>query len=165
MQAGESKEAGFTYLLLMIWLTIIAIMLLCSEEHVAAEWRRQKEAQLLFAGDQIRKAIIEYRDNPQSDTCFPVDFSQLLEDKRGGRTRYLLRKHYFDPFTGKEWGKLYDKENRWIGIYSKGKGIPLKRKHFPARYEDFEKAKSYSDWKFIVEEDLGAPLPERCAAK
>ncbi|MEX1841647.1 type II secretion system GspH family protein [Enterobacter cloacae] len=162
MLAGKSNESGFTYLLLIIWLAIVAIMLLCSEEHIAANWRRQKEAQLLFTGDQIRKAILDYRDNPQSDTCFPVSFQQLSEDKRGGRTRYLLRRHYLDPFTGKEWGKLYDKENRWIGVYSKGEGIPLKRKRFPAHYEEFEKAKSYADWKFIVEEDPAAPHPDHC---
>ncbi|HEI8864675.1 TPA: hypothetical protein SLG40_000115 [Serratia odorifera] len=58
---------------------------------------------------------------------------------------------------------IYDAQQRWIGVYSQGKGQPLKKSGFAPLYEErFKKAKSYTDWQFKVEEDAGAPLPAQC---
>ncbi|CAI1710253.1 Uncharacterised protein [Serratia ficaria] len=159
-----SREGGFSYLLLLAWLSVLALMMLRSEEHLHAQWRQEREAQLLFAGDQIRAAIDSYRKNPNGGACFPLDFQQLLSDSRGGRTEYRLRRLYRDPLTGRqEWGMIYDSQQRWVGVYSQGKGEPLKKNGFATRYDEhFKNAKSYADWQFKVEEDAGAPLPAQC---
>lgn len=113
------RQAGFSYLLLLAWLSVLAIMMLRSEEHLLTLWRQQREDQLLFAGDQIRNAIENYRKNPINHACFPTDFQQLLSDSYG-----KLRRWYLDPFTNsQEWGMIYDKQQHWVGIYSQGKGF------------------------------------------
>lgn len=159
-----SRQGGFSYLLLLAWLSVLAIMMLRSQEHLHTQWRQEQEAQLLFAGDQIRAAIESYRKNPNGDACFPLDFQQLLNDKRGDHTRHLLRRQYRDPLTERqEWGMIYDAQQRWIGVFSKGKGVPLKKNGFATIYDEhFKKAKSYADWQFMVEENASAPLPKQC---
>ncbi|WP_156322258.1 type II secretion system protein [Winslowiella iniecta] len=165
MPAGN-HQAGFSYLLLLAWLSVLALMLLRSQDHLQTEWRQEREAQLLFAGDQIREAIQQYRDNPAGNKCFPVSFQQLLSDRRFTPTRYLLRQHYRDPFTQKsDWGMIYDDKGRWTGVYSKGAGKPLKKEGFAQIYKDFKKAGSYTGWKFKVDDDLNAPLPASCNSR
>ncbi len=44
---------------------------------------------------------------------------------------------------------MYDSKGGVKGIYSKSREKPIKVGNFPSDYEDFEKAKNYSDWKFI----------------
>jgi len=174
MRSGNS-QAGFSYLLLLTWLTIMAIMLLKSQDHLATEVRQQQEEQLLFVGDQIRNAIKSYRGDSgntdgkpndeirNKDSCFPVNFEQLIFDKRNLKSRFHLRRLYLDPFTQKaNWVKIFDSQGRWIGVHTSHKGQPLKKIGFSEDYKNFEKVKSYQDWAFKVNEDISAPLPEKC---
>lgn len=162
-----SREGGFSYLLLLAWLSVLAIMMLRSEAHLHTKWRQEREDQLLFSGDQIRAAIDNYRKKTNGNACFPDNFQQLLNDNRSGHTEHLLRQLYPDPLTeNREWGMLYDAQQRWIGVYSRGSGVPLKKNGFMAQYdEQFRKAKSYADWQFKVKEDISAPLPEQCRTR
>lgn len=158
-----NHQAGFSYLLLLAWLSILALMLLRSQDHLRTEWRQGREAQLLFVGDQIREAIQKYRDNPAGNKCFPLNIQQLLSDRRFTPHRYLLRQHYRDPFSQKgDWGMIYDDKGRWTGVYSKGAGKPIKKEGFAHIYQNFKKASSYAEWQFKVDEDANAPLPANC---
>jgi len=88
---------------------------------------------LLFAGDQIPNAIENYRKNPNNHACFSTDFQQLLSDYYG-----KLRSWYLDPFTNhQKWGMIYDTQQHWVGIYIRGKGVPLKKSGFAARYDKY----------------------------
>lgn len=162
MPTGDN-QAGFTYLLLLVWLSVLALMLLRNNDHLQSQLRQDRETQLLFAGDQIRSAILHYRENPAGKKCFPAGFQQLLKDSRSTPVRYSLRRLYPDPFSQKvDWGMVYDDKQRWIGVYSKARGMPLKKEGFPRDYQHFKNASSYADWIFKVDEDPNAPLPEAC---
>lgn len=155
------QQGGFTYLLLLIALSTLALSLLKSRDEVQMRYQAQQEAELLFRGEQIRAAIQAYRGN--GDGCFPVRFEQLLIDKRGRKPLYHLRQHYADPLTGsKNWGMILDPQGRWIGVRSLGKGTPRKKVGFRHDPKQFAKAKTYYDWKFQVESDPQAPLPADC---
>lgn len=158
-----NSQAGFSYLLLLAWLSVMAILLLRSQDYRQTVWRREQEAQLLFAGDQIRQAIRQYRTSPAGNGCFPAHFSQLLSDKRTTPPQPLLRQIYSAPFSPQgTWGMLYDTKQRWIGVYSKGVGKPLRQEGFSDDNREFKHAPSYASWKFSAEVDDNAPLPERC---
>ena len=171
MRSGN-PPGGFSYFFLLVALTLLAISLLESQDLFATHFQQQQEAQLLFAGNQIREAMNAYRgsDNlPQHgngltrDNCFPTRFDQLLIDKRGITPRYHLRQIYLDPFTQKNnWVKVMDSEGRWIGVHSSNKAVPLKKTGFSEQDKDFKQAVTYRDWVFKVEEDPSAPLPEKC---
>lgn len=167
-----NDQSGFSYLLLLVWITIFALMLMKSQDLLISRFRHQQEEQLLFNGNQIREAISNYRgkDNPdqgkgsqKKEGCFPTRFEQLIKDNRSLKPLYHLRKHYADPLVPKrDWIKIFDEEGRWIGVHSSGTGHPMKKTGFADLYKEFSKAKSYQDWEFKVEEDLTAPLPVKC---
>ncbi len=162
MLNGDS-QAGFSYLLLLAWLSVMALLLMRSQDYRQTAWRQEQEAQLLFAGDQIRQAIRQYRTSPAGNGCFPTRFSQLLSDNRTTPPRALLRQQYAAPLSPRgEWGMLYDKKQRWIGVYSRGMGRPLRQEGFSGDNSEFKHAASYAGWTFRVEADDSAPLPERC---
>ncbi|CAI1109444.1 hypothetical protein [Serratia quinivorans] len=155
------RQGGFTYLLLLIALSALALSLLKSQDGAQMRHREQQEAELLFRGEQYRAAITAYR--AAGNGCFPVRMEQLLEDKRGPQPRYHLRQAWADPLThSKTWGLIYDPQGRWIGVRSLGKGQPYRKAGFSHNADTFSKAKSYYDWTFKVENDPQAPMPRAC---
>jgi len=111
--------------------------------------RREKESQLLFVGDQYRRAIQSYHQaTPGGAKAYPARLEDLLLDRRFPQTVRHLRRLYADPLTGQaEWGLV--KEGEGIkGIYSLSPDRPLKQASFAADNKDFEGKSRYSDWVF-----------------
>lgn len=157
----SKRQGGFTYLLLLVALSALALSLLKSQEDVQMRHTEQQEAELLFRGDQYRAAIAAYR--AEGNGCFPVRAEQLLIDKRGPAPRYHLRQVWVDPLTNdKTWGAIYDAQGRWVGVRSLGSGKPRRKAGFRHDAETFSKASSYYDWAFKVDTDPRAPLPAAC---
>jgi len=155
------RQGGFTYLLLLIFLSVLSVMLLKSLDTEKMHHRERQEAELLFRGEQYRQAIAAYR--AAGNGCFPVRVEQLTLDKRGPRPRYHLRQAWVDPLTNnKTWGAIYDPQGRWIGVRSLGKGEPRRKAGFSHDADSFSKAKSYYDWTFKVDSDQKAPMPAAC---
>ena len=149
-------QGGFSYLLLLAALSVLALSLLKSQDGARMRHQADLEAELLFRGERIKSAIAAYQAN--GNGCFPVRMEQLLVDKRGQIVRYYLRQAWSDPLTGsKSWGLIYDPQGRWIGVRSTGRGVPRKKAGFGKGNEQFVKAKSYYDWTFKVESDPQAP--------
>lgn len=112
--------------------------------------KREREAELLFIGDQFREAISRYYDStPGAAKQFPKTLEDLLEDRRYPTVRRYLRKVFVDPLTGKpEWGLVKGPGDKIMGVYSLSPEAPLKRANFPEPYRHFETAERYTDWKF-----------------
>lgn len=114
--------------------------------------KRELEAELLFRGDQVRKAIASYYDNPPEgqNKTYPLKFSDLMKDPRYPYLKRHLRRWYTDPMTpdGK-WIYVMDASRRLKGVHSSHPGMPLKKSNFFKDYRDFEKAQTYADWVFV----------------
>lgn len=161
MSDAAVRQGGFTYIFVLLALTVLALGLLKSQELESLRYREQREDELLFRGEQIRQAIAAWQQS--GNGCYPIDFNDLLQDKRGEKPLYHLRQHYPDPLTGKEWGRVVDPQGRWIGVYSKGSGKPLRKTGFSGEQaEKFRQAKSYHEWEFAVKVNATAPLPAAC---
>lgn len=138
----------------MALLAIVAIMgiLLAATGEV---WRttsqRDKEAELLFVGQQIRKAILSYRDNsPVGVREYPRTLADLLEDKRFPYPVRHLRKLYRDPMTPSgQWGYLM-MGDRIIGVHSLSEATPLRQANFPPGLEMFAGSATYRQWVFAA---------------
>ncbi|WP_313654399.1 hypothetical protein [Pantoea sp.] len=157
----NNQQGGFTYLLVLIALSALALSLLKSQDDVQMRHREQQEAELLFRGDQYRAAIAAYR--AAGNGCFPVRTEQLLLDRRGPVPRYHLRQAWADPLTNnKTWGAIYDSQGRWIGVRSLGAGKPRRKVGFSHDAATFSQASRYYDWTFKVDSDPTAPLPAAC---
>lgn len=114
--------------------------------HTAA--MREREAELLYAGNQYRRAIERYYlSGPRQ---YPRSLSDLLKDPRKPGTERYLRQLYPEPITGKsEWGIVKASDGGIMGVYSVSSDKPLKTAGFHIRNRAFEGAASYSDWKFV----------------
>ena len=151
MGCGRSAgQKGFTYIWVLFVVTLTSIALAGAVQVWRTEVRREKEKELMFAGEQFRQAIGSYYENSPGPKRYPDSLEKLLLDKRFPTVKRHLRKIFFDPMTGSgEWGLARQPNAGIIGVYSLSKEIPLKRANFPERYADFAEAKDYRDWKFI----------------
>ena len=148
-------QHGFTYLGVLFLVVVIGVAL----TSVATVWHtaitREKEAELLFIGDQFRAAIEDYYRVSPGTPQFPMTLQDLLEDKRFPYLRRHLRKLYVDPMTGRdEWGlqRLGD-GGGIVGVYSLSDRLPIKQENFDTAYASFAQAKTYRDWVFAFQSD------------
>jgi type II secretory pathway pseudopilin PulG len=150
-RGGDRWCHGFTYIGLLIFIALMGIALAGTGMVWHTQVRRDKERELLFVGDQFRRAISQYYErSPGGDKRFPQSLDDLLLDKRYPATQRYLRRVYPDPITGKAvWGFVKGPEGRIVGVYSLSEDAPFKRASFPANYEAFEGKEHYREWRFV----------------
>ncbi len=144
------REGGFTYIGLLIILAIMGIGLAATGSLWSTAAQRDREAELLFIGDEFRRAITSYYEGSPGSPRYPVKLEDLIEDNRFPTPRRHLRRIYIDPMTGKaDWGLVRGPGEVVLGVHSRSTASPFKQANFPQRYENFSGAQSYVDWKFI----------------
>ena len=97
------RAGGFTYLTILFVIAILlgGLALISEVWHTSAV--REKEAQLLQVGDELRRAIERYY--LSGPRIYPRNLSDLVQDPRQPGVVRHLRKIYPDPFTNStEWG-------------------------------------------------------------
>lgn len=158
---------GFAYLIVMMMIAGIGVALcrLTDGWHDSAQ--REREKQLLFAGHQIRSAIIHYYEHaPPQAPKFPMSLADLLRDPRQPNTVRHLREIYRDPMTGSgDWGLVKTAAGEILGVYSRGAGVPLKQANFALADRAFAGARSYVDWAFVFTPGRYTALPPRSTEK
>jgi len=143
------RQRGFTYLTALFMVAMIAGGLALAGEVWDTAAKREKEAELLFAGNQYRKAIERYfLSGPQRQ--YPRVLEDLLKDARRPGTERYLRRLYPDPITGKAWALVKAPDGGILGVYSTSEAPPLKIAGFRPRDAAFEGLKAYSEWKFVA---------------
>lgn len=162
LASGKSPlgyQAGFGYLLVLLMVILMGLGLGVAGTLWKTESQRIKENDLLFIGEQYRKAIQSYANVPQIPKQYPKSLEDLLLDTRPTELTRHLRKLYRDPLTGNtEWGLVVDADTQRIsGVYSLALGKPLKEQGFSLRQQGFQNAENYQDWRFVVVE--AAPPP------
>jgi type II secretory pathway pseudopilin PulG len=141
-----SRQHGYTYLTLIFAVAFMGAGLAAASSLWHTAQMREKERELLYVGDQYRKAIqLYYAQGNQ----YPKELVQLLRDQRVQGVRRYLRKLYRDPITGKsEWGFVKVPDGGIVGVYSLSEQTPFKQADFPKDYAEFTGKTKYSDWKF-----------------
>ena len=143
----SAREAGFTYLGLLFAIAILGITLASVGVIWSTQIRREKEAELLWIGDQYRMAIGQYF---ATGGQYPAQLADLLEDNRFPQTRRYLRRLFADPMTGQTYCQLIESPGAGImRIVSSSQAKPIKVAGFAMRDASFNNAQCYCDWKFI----------------
>lgn len=144
------RQAGFTYLGLMFAIAIAGIGLAGTGVLWQMESRREKEKELLFIGEEYRRAIGSYYENtPGGNKQYPQMLEELLLDKRFPNPVRHLRRPYRDPMMpGGQW-EVIRLQGAIVGVASKSSDKPIKVAGFGPGLEGFEMARSYADWRFI----------------
>jgi type II secretory pathway pseudopilin PulG len=153
------RDAGLVLLGVLLLLVLAGLAALVGAEVWATAVKREREEQLLFVGEQYRRAIESYwLASPGPVKTLPKSLADLLADDRFPMPVRHLRRLYRDPLDERaDWG-LIKIGNGIAGIHSTSAATPLKRSGFPARYAHFEGAESYSHWRFVFQ------VPRRAAA-
>ena len=153
-------ERGFTYLTVLFLVAFMGLGLALAGEVWQTGVTREREQQLLYAGNQYRRAIERYYLSGLAQ--YPRALEDLLEDPRKPNVQRYLRKLYRDPLTGKgEWGIVKAPDGGVMGVYSQSEDKPIKVAGFPLVNRDFEGAAKYSDWKFVYSPpSQQAPAPQ-----
>jgi len=162
--AASHRQAGFGYVGLIFIVAAFGIGLAAIGELWSTQAQRDREAELLQIGTEFRRAIISYYvSSPGGKPAYPVRLEDLLEDHRGPLLRRHLRKVYLDPITGSsDWGLVTTPDGRIRGVFSKSQRPPLKTANFNSSDRAFEKAATYSDWRFEhVVRNVPAGTPRR----
>ena len=157
------RERGFTYLTVLFLVAFMGLGLALAGEVWQTGIAREREVQLLYAGNQYRRAIERYYLSGLNQ--YPRSLEDLLKDPRKPNTERYLRKLYIDPLTAKgEWGIVKGPDGGIMGVYSQSEDKPIKVAGFALVNRDFEGAAKYSDWKFFYSPQAQrTPVPQQGA--
>jgi len=154
------REAGFTYVGLIVLVTIIGLVGAATLKADALLRRAAAEQELLEIGAAFSAALTSYAEaTPRGQPPQPPSLEELLKDPRFPGTRRHLRKIFVDPVTGKaEWGIVWlnkgggtdGKGSGVVAVYSLSESKPLKQANFDARFQNLEGREHISDWKFAA---------------
>ncbi|MCE3603622.1 type II secretion system GspH family protein [Massilia sp. P8910] len=150
MTAKHRSQGGFTYLALLFMIAIMGAVSAFTGVLWSTSQQRAKERQLLFIGNEFRKAIGAYYErSPGTVKRYPADLQALLLDERHVGTVRHLRRIYTDPMTlDKAWGLVRAPDGTVMGVYSTSSLKPVK-KRFSDENAGFENASTYSEWRFV----------------
>jgi len=140
---------GLVLLALLIMLVLVGVGALGAAEVWSITLKREREAELLFIGDQYRRAILSYWKMSPGRRGYPPSIDVLLTDNRFPTPVHHLRRLYRDPMTDTGEFEPITQANALIGIHSVSTDAPIKHANFAQPYKQFESAESYDQWKFV----------------
>jgi len=155
MNAVLRREAGIAMFALLLLIAGLGVGLAALGTLWQTQTQREREAELLFIGEQFRQALLSYaRASPPGAPRAPRELEDMLLDARTSPvTHRHLRRVYRDPFSGNtDWGLLRDAQGGIVGIFSQATGKPLKTANFPAALKTFTHAETYRQWLFAIDE-------------
>lgn len=144
-------QSGFTYLAVLFFVAIMGVALAATGMLWSTARQRDKEQELLFVGNEFRKAVASYYERtPGAVKRYPASLDDLLKDNRHLATQRYLRKVYNDPMTGRaEWGTVRAPDGGIMGVHSLSERSPLKTGNFRPADRAFVGKSSYAEWKFV----------------
>lgn len=149
------RQHGFTYLGLIILVTILGLTATAVLRVGVLQQRRASEQELLMIGREYYDALQSYANaTPAGQQTYPARLEDLLLDPRFPGVRRHLRRIYVDPLTGsREWGVQVGAAGGAqgiTGIYSLSEEKPIKIDNFDPPFVQFHGKNSYRDWVFTT---------------
>jgi type II secretory pathway pseudopilin PulG len=149
--ALHRRAKGMLLIGLLITLFMTSVFAMVGIEVWSTARQREREAELLFIGNQYRQAIRRYYFAVDAGQArqLPTKLSELLNDDRFPVPMQHLRRLYPDPITGStDWGLALNGQ-RIAGVYSPSEKQPLKQAGFEPANATFEARTTYRDWVFL----------------
>lgn len=158
MLSGERSQRGFTYLAALILVALMGGGLAAYGEMASHAQQREKEAELIWIGNQFREAIgLYYQRSPGMVKRYPETLEALLDDRRFLTRQRYLRRLYVDPITGSaDWGLVPAAEGGIKGVHSPSVGTPIGAADAKGR-----PGGSYREWHFLYEPAFVSTSGER----
>ena len=146
----RTGQQGLVLIALLFMLTLVAVGALSAAEVWSTTRKHEREQQLLWVGDQYRKAVESYwKKTPGARKVLPSTIDQLLNDDRFPNPVHHLRQAYTDPMTDGQDFEIIKINNALVGVHSTSTDAPMKIANFPRRYSTFADATDYTQWQFV----------------
>jgi type II secretory pathway pseudopilin PulG len=149
-------QGGFSYLFALFAIVLVGLSVMGANAQWKTMMQREREAELLFRGDQVRRAIAAYYHGQAGVQRYPQRLEDLLKDPSTSK-RYL-RRMYRDPITGEAFATVPCRD-RIKGVFSPSRSPTFKRDGFPVQYAHFNSAPTYREWIFQYEPSLAPAAP------
>ena len=149
---SQGRQRGAILIMLLVMVVILGLVAGMAGQTWRNTMQREREAELLWRGQQYQQAIASYysvKQGPQ--LMLPAKLEDLVRDPRFPNVVRHLRKLYDDPMTGEEWQLVTDPAERIIGVHSSSDLEPFQKDGFPKSLEKLQGKNSYSEWDFIFE--------------
>jgi len=148
---GRDKQRGLLLVGRLLLMFLTGVIAMPGLEVWANTRQCEREAELLFVGDQYRQAIHRYYfavGNGQTPEL-PAKLEDLLNDNRFPVPAHQLRRLCADSITGStDWGPAM-RGDRIVGVHSLSEAVPLKPAGFDTLHATFEARTAYKDWVFL----------------
>lgn len=141
---------GATYLFLMLLIVIMGLSITVAATQWKTVVQREREADLLAYGMEIRQALGAYSASMKKARVMPNEIYPLTLNELTRPPKPFLRKAYKDPLTGEDWEYLRDAIGGIKGVRSKNVAKTIKRRNFPPELEQFEGTQRYREWTFVA---------------
>ena len=145
---SSRRARGYALLAAVVATALVALATLVPLQNARHAAQREREKELLFAGQQIAAAIARYYDGSPGAKQYPNTLDDLLEDRRFPQVRRYLRRLYRDPMTPDGVWAIDRVQGRIVAVHSRSVEAPLRRARFPRGLEAFADAHTYAQWRF-----------------
>lgn len=149
------NQQGMSLMIVLVMLVVLGLSMGIAGSTWKTTVQKAKEEDLLFIGDQYRRAIENYTKvkHGGSSGQLPSKLEDLLKDPRFPGNKRHIRKLFKDPMTGEDFVIIKDPRfaGRIKGVHSTSNKVPFKTGGFVEVYEKFAEAETYQDWHFIYE--------------
>jgi type II secretory pathway pseudopilin PulG len=151
-------QRGFTMVLLLAMIVVMGILLTMARPAIRAEVQRENEAELIFRGEAIARALRAYN---AKFGKYPQDLDEVMKIRP-----LLLRQKYKDPMTPSgEWEYITQVQP---GVTGETRGLPIigvKSKCDLDGFKLYKNKSLISDWRFVADENVLGAGGERGAGQ
>src|SRR6056297_1380058 len=158
-----NNQRGAMLLMMLVSISLLGLMAGIAGSSWQTIVQRSKEADLLWKGNQIRRAIESYYTSSQvqgtAPKAFPSELEHLLLDPRFLEKKRHLRRLYPDPMTGKQWDMIKGPGGQIIGVKSSSDKVPFQQDGFSEDNQRFRGQRSYTNWQFIYQPPKNSQPP------
>ena len=148
---GGGKQQGVILLGVLVAVVVLGLLSTIVVMGWKTQTQKSKEQELLWRGNQYRRAIESYYTFAQQgdQVSLPSRLDNLIRDQRSVTTVKHLRRLYVDPMTGKDWQTIKNTSGKIIGVKSGSSLEPFKKKGFCEENKAFAGKNKYSEWHFV----------------
>ncbi|MDW7643644.1 MAG: type II secretion system protein [Desulfuromonadales bacterium] len=149
------NQRGLTLMMVLVMVTVVGLTAGLAGSSWKTVVQQAREKELLWRGEQYRKAIGSYYlfssgagQRPQARS-YPNTLDDLLKDPRSLEIRRHIRRLYPEPMTGGEWVLIRDPGGRIMGVRSSSSLKPFQQDNFSEENSGFKGKAAYRDWEFV----------------
>ncbi len=148
MASLKRQETGFSYLMVMIAITLMGLAMTVAARQWKTMVQRELETDLLAKGIEIQTALALYSASTKAGRVLPGEVYPQTLAELTRPPKPFLRKVYLDPVGRGEWELLRAPAGGIMGVRSKSRQKPIKQGNFPLAVRHFEGKPTHYDWVF-----------------